>query len=322
MLGETLPGSEAPATAIPVPTGSTSASGDMRAIRGGDVRPSADGDAPPTEGRSAAVADGSTFAPALELLPAEVRANVESLYLLLRTLDDLVDEDDPGALARVQAVERWAQGRRRSRETPETRALERLAERHPLLPRERLLEFCEGMRHDLDGERIETNEDFMRYCQRAGGSVGVVLTCLLGTIEGGDARQAEAGMAALGRAMQVTNILRDIDEDLSHGRVYIPRDRIERLGFPSPGAREQLLREGIAEADALYEQGSVAIPLLRSGRAAMALAADLYREILRQIERDGFGIQHGRAVVPGSRAKDLIAKHSPKRGRALGQSSG
>lgn len=116
-------------------------------------------------------------------------------------------------------------------------------------------------------------------------------------------------MAALGRAMQVTNILRDIDEDLAHGRVYIPRCRIDRLGFPAPGTREQLLREGIAKADALYEQGSVAIPLLRHGRAAMALASDLYREILRQIERDGFGVRPGRAVVPAARAGELIAKH-------------
>lgn len=270
------------------------------------------------------MADGSTFAPALKLLPAEVRGDVESLYLLLRTLDDLVDEDDPRALARVQAVERWAHGQKQSRETPETIALQRLGKRHPLLPRARLLEFCEGMRHDLAGGNVETEEDFARYCEQAGGSVGVVLTSLLGTVEAeGDAcsqrsvrHAAETGMAALGRAMQVTNILRDIDEDLSHGRVYIPRVRIERLGFPSPGGREQLLREGIAEADALYELGSAAIPLLRSGRSAMALAADLYREILRQIERDGFGVRTGRAVVPASRAKELIAKHQPADGEA------
>lgn len=116
-------------------------------------------------------------------------------------------------------------------------------------------------------------------------------------------------MATLGRAMQVTNILRDIDEDRAHGRVYIPRTLIERFGFPTPGAREPLLRELIARADALYEEGEGAIPLLRGGRAAMALSAALYREILRQIERDGFGRRPGRAVVPTWRRQQLIARH-------------
>jgi phytoene synthase len=173
------------------------------------------------------------------------------------------------------------------------------------------------MRHDIARATVQDDAGFERYCQQAGGSVGVVLANLLGG--GGDdadgedggerRREAERRMATLGRAMQVTNILRDIDEDFAHGRVYIARSTIERFGFPSPGAREQLLRDHIARADALYEQGLPAIRLLGAGRRAMALSADLYREILRQIEREGFGRRAGRAVVPAWRRRVLAARH-------------
>jgi 15-cis-phytoene synthase len=262
----------------------------------------------PRQGAAAMVADESTFAPGLKLLSGQLKEDVQRLYQVLRTLDDLVDEDNPRAEQRVQAVERWAHDEQA--DTPETKALAELATRHPL-PRDALLEFCQGMRHDIARASVETEEDFKRYCQQAGGSVGIVLAGML-RAAGEDAeskRAVERGMATLGRAMQVTNILRDIDEDLTHERLYISRSAIERYGFPAPGAREELLRDHIARADALYEEGAGAIPLLREGRQAMALSADLYREILRQIEREGFGRRPGRAVVPASRRRLLIAKH-------------
>jgi 15-cis-phytoene synthase len=247
-------------------------------------------------------ADRSTFAPALALLPGALKADVGCLYRVLRTLDDLVDEDDPRAPESVAAVECWARGD--TADTPETRALEGLARRYPL-PREQLMEFCGGMRHDIARASVEDEEDFARYCRQAGGSVGIVLASMLGTIH----PDGESKMATLGRAMQVTNILRDIDEDLTQGRLYISRTTIERFGFPAPGAREALLRDHIARADALFEEGAGAIPLLRNGRRAMALAASLYREILRQLERDGFGAKPGCAVVPIWRMRVLRAKH-------------
>ncbi|HEV2944211.1 MAG TPA: squalene/phytoene synthase family protein [Solirubrobacteraceae bacterium] len=247
-------------------------------------------------------ADRSTFAPALALLPGALKADVGCLYRVLRTLDDLVDEDDPRAPDRVAAVECWARGE--DADTPETRALEGLARRYPL-PRESLMEFCQGMRHDIARASVEDENDFARYCQQAGGSVGIVLASMLGT----NHPAGESKMATLGRAMQVTNILRDIDEDLAQGRLYISATTIERFGFPTPGAREALLRDHIARADTLFEEGAGAIPLLREGRRAMALAASLYREILRQLERDGFGAQPGRVTVPTWRMRVLTAKH-------------
>jgi 15-cis-phytoene synthase len=250
-------------------------------------------------------ADDSTFAPAMRLLPEPSRADVRTLYGVLRTIDDLVDDDDPRAPERVESLERWARGW--APDSPEAHALSQLAERHPL-PREQLLEFCRGMRHDIARATIADDADFERYCQQAGGSVGIVLAVLLGA-SGPEEDRAKEGMAALGRAMQVTNILRDIDDDLATHRVYISQTAIERFGFPSPGAREELLRDHIARADALYQEGLPAIGLLARGREAMALSAALYREILRQIEREGFGRKPGRVVVPLERREALAKSH-------------
>jgi phytoene synthase len=265
---------------------------------------------PPATGRRAAdqrrdpasVLAASTFSAGIALLPPRLQRDARSLYYLLRAVDDLVDEDDAEAEARVNAIERWA--RREPADSPETRTLTELSTRYPLRP-ETLAEFCLGMRHDLAGGMIETESDLELYCQQVGGTVGVMLTALLGASDA----SCETKMAALGSAMQRTNILRDIDEDLANGRIYIARATVKRFGFPRPGAREELLRDQIARADELYEQGLGAIELLRSGQRAMGLSVALYREILRQIEREGFGRSSGRVSVPAWRKRMLAIEH-------------
>src|SRR6185295_11302465 len=117
--------------------------------------------------------------------------------------------------------------------------------------------------------------------------------------------------AALGMAMQRTNILRDIDEDAAAGRSYLAEESVARFGPPTPGARAALLRDQIARADALYEEGLAGVPLLLHGRAAIRAAAWMYREILRQIERDGDGGRAGRAVVAGPRKLWIAARRVP-----------
>ncbi len=255
---------------------------------------------------AAAVLASSTFSAGLLLLPPRLQQDARRLYQLLRTIDDLVDEHHPEAPQRVHAVERWANGH--PADTPETRTLEALCRRYPV-SREAVYEFCQGMRHDLEGGQIETEADFERYCRQAGGTVGVMICALLGTSH----PDTEQRMATLGTAMQWTNILRDIDEDLANGRIYIPRNAIDRFGFPHPGNREQFLREQIPRADALYTEGMTAIPLLEHGQRAMGLSAVLYREILRQIERDGYGRNHGRASVSQGRKQRLIAAYREPR---------
>ena len=248
------------------------------------------------------------------LLPPQLANDARRLYHVLRTIDDLVDENDPRAAQRVEATEAWAHGQHA--QTPETITIDKLASSYPLC-RQALIDFCAGMRHDLDGQTIQTDHDLETYCHQVGGTVGIMLTALLGTTH----PEGKQRMATLGRAMQHTNILRDIDEDHANGRLYIPQSTIDRYGYPTPGAREQLLRSHIAHADKLYEEGMRAIPLLRDGQSAMGLSAILYREILRQIERDGFGRNPGRPTVPTWRKHQLITKHartsrSPSRSRS------
>jgi 15-cis-phytoene synthase len=245
--------------------------------------------------------DASTFSAGIRLLPSDLQHDIPQLYRMLRTVDDLVDERDPQASSRVQAIERWAQGQPAG--SPEVSILNELSRRHAL-PRSALDEFCIGMRHDLAQTPITTEDDLERYCQYVGGSIGAVVASMLG-ISGPEALHK---VAMLGRAFQRTNILRDIDEDHAHGRLYIAATTIERFGPPVPGAREQLLRDQITRADRLYEQGLGAIALLARGQRAMAVSAALYREILRQIERDGYGRQPGRAVLPAWRERMLIAQ--------------
>ncbi len=238
----------------------------------------------------------SSFSAASRLLPEEVRADVTALYSVFRALDDLVDDGAGDAGARIAAVERWAHSR--SAHGPEVDALQAIAQRRRF-PRAAVADFCAGMRHDLEGARCVTERDLDRYCYRVAGTVGVVVASLLGA---SDRAPARAAAISLGMAMQRTNILRDIDEDLAAGRVYISDEARRRHSWSlAPGEREALVRAQIARADDLYDDGLLGLRFLPDGRAAIALAAGLYREILREIERTGFGREPGRTVVPAPR---------------------
>lgn len=244
-----------------------------------------------------------TFAIAVRLLPREVRDDVYLLYLVFRTLDDLVDERRPEAPARVAAVETWCASGEAA--TTEARILSDLARRHPI-PRDAVADFCAGMRSDLAFAPLRTEADLDEYCYRVAGTVGVVMAAVLGTR--GEPAEARRTAAALGMAMQRTNILRDIDEDRGNGRMYLAAETVQRFGSPEPGHREALLKDQIARADALYEDGISGIVLLRSGGRAIRAAAAMYREILRQIEREGYGARPGRAVVSRRRKLAIAAR--------------
>ncbi|HEX8101417.1 MAG TPA: squalene/phytoene synthase family protein [Solirubrobacteraceae bacterium] len=245
-----------------------------------------------------------TFSLACRLLPRHLRDDVHLLYLVFRTLDDLVDEGEPDAAARVAAVRAWCAGA--PPQGREARILADLASRRDI-PRAAMADFCAGMEHDLAGAPIESEEALDRYCYQVAGTVGIVMAGLLGTT---DPERARPAAAALGMAMQRTNVLRDIDEDLANGRVYLAQATIAQFGGSvAPGAREALIRDQIARADALYERGIAGIGLLCHGRRAVAAAAAMYREILRQIEREGYGREAGRAVVPQRRKLAVAARH-------------
>ena len=279
-------------------------------------------DAHDAEARAVMARVARTFDLATHLLPAGVRRDVRRLYLVLRTLDDLVDAPSPEAGGRLGAVEAWAAtGTVRGREAA---LLEDLAARHPALPRDAVADFCAGMRADLAGPRHATEVDLARYCYRVAGTVGRLMIPILGVAPGRE-READAAARALGGAMQRTNILRDLREDAAMGRLYLPDDALAAAGVDPgdrvaaaaaiaalPGwdvaRRRALLAPQIALADADYAAGLAGVPWLDNGRRGILAAARMYREILREIERDAWGGSGRRAVVGRARkARHLIA---------------
>ncbi len=243
-----------------------------------------------------------TFSLAARLLPATVRDDVVLLYLVLRTLDDLVDEQSPEADAAVAAVETWLVTDETS--TRETVILEDLTRRYGL-PRPALVAFLQGMRDDLATPDIQTEGDLDVYCYRVAGCVGEMMASILGVWD--DAAWNAA--RALGSAMQRTNILRDVDEDLANGRVYLASDTLARFGITDLATqdRTELYRDQIERADTLYDQGLHGVPMLVHGGRSVAAAGAMYREILRQIERTGYGANRGRSVVSRPRKAAIVA---------------
>src|SRR4051812_41934865 len=156
-----------------------------------------EGEAPTlAEARATTQRVARTFALACRLLPRDVRDDVYLLYLVFRTLDDLVDEEQPEAAERIAAVADWASGL--GAQSPEVAVLEDLAQRHAL-PQDALLDFCAGMEEDLVATIYETEADVDRYCYRVAGTVGVVMAAILGTE---NLERARPAAAALGMAMQ------------------------------------------------------------------------------------------------------------------------
>lgn len=241
-----------------------------------------------------------TFSVAIRFLPAPLRRDVYLLYLVCRTLDDLVDAAHPEAQQRLQEVQAWAAG------TGETAGREVIILRHlvtsyPAMPRQALVDFCTGQLDELAGVSIETEEDLDLHSYRVAGTVGLLMAGMLGVSD----TAAEVPARAMGIAMQRTNILRDIDEDLARGRVYLPTRTMQKLGVRDLARddRTELLRLEIALADGWYERGLAGLEYLQRGRRQVRAAAMMYREILRQLERDGLGRVRPRRVSVSTRRK-------------------
>ncbi|RLT50571.1 MAG: phytoene/squalene synthase family protein [Candidatus Aquidulcis sp.] len=261
-----------------------------------------------------------SFALAARFLPRDVRDDINLLYLALRRLDDLVDLEAPSGSAqradaqqRLAAIRTWINtGAIADAGGDELAIFVDLQRRTPALPTDAISAFLDGMESDLAGPVMESDADLDLYCYQVAGTVGRLMAALLG-VRGGDDAQADHAARALGAAMQRTNILRDIDEDLANGRVYLPATSLRRVGLdPAAASGPTSLRDGdrralymaeIARADAEYEVGVAGIRHLLNGGRSIRVAGHLYREILRQIERDGFGLRRPHRPVVGRARK-------------------
>jgi phytoene synthase len=250
-------------------------------------------------------AHARSFSFAALFLPSQVRDDVAVVYAFYRLLDDLVDEPPPGTHPEdVRAVlddwDGWlAAGLPADGSHPVRRALPEVVERRGLRAGD-LRVVLRGLRADLDHHRPATMAELEGYCFDVAGSVGLVMADLLRARE---PVRARATAAALGSAMQLTNICRDVEEDLARGRVYLPVDLCALTGCDDAALTLRRPTQGVRLAVAvvarraaeLYAEGVTGLPLLpREARFPIAVAAHSYAAILDRLAARGHDVFSGR----------------------------
>ena len=263
----------------------------------------------------AAIRMGSrTFYAASKLLPRSVRRPAFGLYAFCRLSDDAVDIGTGSLEALERLRVRLARaGEGRPLPFAADRAMADLMRRHAV-PRAIPEALLEGLAWDADGRRFETLEDLHDYAARVAGTVGVMMTLLMGVRE----PEALARACDLGVAMQLTNIARDVGEDARNGRIYLPLQWMRAAGIdpqsfiadPKPGAAlSGLIRRLLVEADRLYANSRSGIAALPAAcRPAIMAAALIYAEIGREVERREYDCVTQRARVSGKRKLSLLAR--------------
>mgnify|MGYP002148996163 CR=1 FL=1 len=249
----------------------------------------------------------SNLAIAFALLPPRKRAAMSALYAFCREVDDVADEESVPTAQRREQLQAWRSdvqlactgGEPRFAVNRELKPI--IAEFH--LPFELFHELILGVETDLDTFRFPTHTELDLYCYRVASVVGLLSIEIFGYHDPGCRKYA----VALGKALQYTNILRDIAEDAQKGRIYVPR--------------EALSAHGVSEADILDGRpgrgaASLVADLSRRARAEYAAAAAartrtdhrallpaeimgrIYFALLQEVERRGTAV-----LVPGPRPK-------------------
>ena len=239
------------------------------------------------------------------VLPPDKRQAIIAVWDFCRAVDDAVDEAGVGEPARSQ-VARWraelgAVFDGRQPQTSQGRMLAPLVKQFNL-PRAAFEALIEGVEMDLDSRRYESFTDLYEYCIRVASAIGLI--CL--EIFGYDDPRSREYATDLGVALQLTNILRDVPEDLSRGRVYIPQDELRAHGCTegdlarevseagngvrSPNVKA-LLRQQADRARTYYCKAAAELPLVDRRRLAAAeIMSAIYRGILSRIERADYDV--------------------------------
>ena len=227
------------------------------------------------------------------LLPARQRRAIYAAYAFARECDDIVDaglpveEASERLAAQRELLDRCLAG---SPQGPVFLALADAVRRYGI-PHEYFYRLIEGVEADLTVSRYATFEDLKRYCYLVASIVGLISIEIFG-YEGGAVARGHA--ADLGIALQLTNILRDVQEDLQRDRVYLPEDELVRFGYRADFLRQEVANEAfhklmafqVARAELYFEQGRSLLPYLpRRARACVSVMAGIYHTILEDISR-------------------------------------
>ena len=252
----------------------------------------------------AAPAANSSFYSAMRVLPERRRAAMFALYDFCRAVDDIADERGPAtAVERLAALERWRVDidAMFAGEAPVRLAALGEATRSYRLAREDFDAVIDGMA--MDAERDIRAPDWVTldlYCDRVASAVGRLSVRIFGLPQ-------DPGVALahhLGRALQLTNILRDIDEDASDGRLYLPREALAAAGVmtdePLAAAADPKLPRACVEVAARAREHfdkaqSVMAASPRAAVKAPRLMAAAYGSILDRMLKEGFAPPRRRA---------------------------
>ena len=236
--------------------------------------------------RRIARASGSSFYAGMRLLPAERRNAIFAIYALARRIDDVADgELSPEAkLAALEHIRAQLKGIDETND-PVLVAVADAARRYPI-PLDAFGDLLDGAEMDARGHTYATFADTELYSRRVAGSIGRLA---LGVFETADRANAQRLADDLGVALQLTNILRDVSEDVRGGRVYLPTEDLYRFGCRVAegrieGPADLLIAFETQRALDWLERGLALVPLLDRRSAACVLAmAGTYRRLLERI---------------------------------------
>ena len=243
--------------------------------------------------RGVARRTASNFACIEWLLPLDQRRGMQALYAFARRCDDIADSDEPLDHRRA-ALAAWREQLRRAlngqAEDPILVALADTVSRF-VVPQHLLWRIVDGVEMDLAGGSFATYADLRRYCEHVASAVG--LACL--AIWGCRDDEAILPAADTGVAFQLTNILRDLQEDGRRGRVYLPYEELARfgtapidwLGAVGTPQLKKLLEFQCQRASGLFDAGWRTQRYLDNGaQKVFRLMWTMYRRLLARIERD------------------------------------
>ena len=240
------------------------------------------------------------------VLPADQRRAIEAVWDFCRAVDDAVDEPSD-TLSSRDAVAFWrAELARcydgRTPETPQGRGLQPCIGRYGL-PRQAFEDVIDGVAMDVDTSRYQTFDDLFEYCRRVASAVGLICIRIFGCR---NPRAADYALN-LGVALQLTNILRDIPDDLGRGRLYLPLDDLAAHGCTVDDLAAGVLNERVRSllvfecerAHAFYQRAVDARPAEDRRRL---IAAEIMRAVyfatLRRIERRDYDVFSASPRVP------------------------
>jgi phytoene synthase len=252
----------------------------------------------------------------IRLLPPDKRAALSAVYALARRIDDIGDGDLPAEAKRIALLDVRATLKDLGGSSDVVMVAVADAARRMPIPIEAFGELVDGVEMDLAGSRFESFADLVQYCRCVAGSIGRLC---LGVFGARDLDVAPDYADSLGVALQQTNILRDLREDLILGRVYLPAEDLRRFGVElrlgedgalvDDGGLTALIRYSADRASGWYDEGLRLIPLLDRRSAACASAmSGIYRRLLDTIAAQPYLVRDRRLSLSGWQKAAVAAR--------------